>query len=187
MKIGITGCIGSGKSYICKLLGGRGFSIYNCDNEARRLINEDMQIRTSLIKAVGENVYKDGYLDKSVLTNFILGNKDNALIINNIVHPVVANDFLSSGMSWMECALLFSSGFHKLVDKVICVSAPLSLRINRIMLRDSVSHERAEEWINCQMSQDEIMSLSDFVIKNDGSSDLNNQIDEILNTIIAVR
>lgn len=183
VKIGITGCIGSGKSYICKLLENRGYSIYNCDNEAKRLMNEDMQIRKSLINVVGKNVYKDGCLNKSVLADFILSDQENAMIINNLVHPVVANDFVLSNKSWMECALLFSSGFNKLVDKVICVSAPLPLRINRIMLRDSVSDERAKEWINCQMSQEEIISLSDFIIENDENADLDNQIDSILASI----
>ena len=80
----------------------------------------------------------------------------------------------------MECAILFSSGFNRLVDKVICVVAPIDVRIGRIMMRDGISRDKAIEWINKQMPQDEVMSLSDYVIENDGKKDLDRQINEIL-------
>ncbi len=80
----------------------------------------------------------------------------------------------------MECAILFSSGFNKLVDKVICVTAPLEVRIDRIMRRDGISRQKAMEWISLQMSQDEIVALSDYEIVNDGIMGLEAQIDSIL-------
>ena len=110
---------------------------------------------------------------------------DNAAVINGIVHPEVANDFLQSGKQWMECAILHSSGFDRLVDKVICVVAPYEVRKKRIMQRDSISEAKAKEWIDCQMSQEEMSAKSDFVIVNDGICDINSQIDNILHALAA--
>lgn len=85
-----------------------------------------------------------------MLASFILENDDNVAKINAIVHPAVANDFVKSGCSWMECAILFSSGFNKLVDKVICVTAPLEVRIDRIMRRDGISRQKLWNGYHCK-------------------------------------
>ena len=116
-------------------------------------------------------------LNKRKVSDFLLKSDENKLRVNNIVHPVVADDFIESGLEWMECAILFSSGFDKLVDKVICVTAPLEVRIDRIMKRDGLTREKALEWIDAQMEQKEIERRSDLVIVNDGVSDLEEQID----------
>lgn len=83
-------------------------------------------------------------------------------------------------MCWMECAILFSSGFDKLVDKVICITAPIEVRLERIINRDGISKHKALEWIDKQMPQENVMALSDFVIINDGITNLDNQIDKVL-------
>ena len=75
---------------------------------------------------------------------------------------------------------MFSSGFNKLVDKVICVTAPLEVRIDRIMRRDGISRQKAMEWISLQMSQDEMVALRDYEIVNDGSMGLEAKVDSIL-------
>ena len=92
----------------------------------------------------------------------------------------MADDFKASGLQFMECAILFESGFDKLVDCVVCVSAPIEVRVDRIIARDSITREKAREWINCQMSQEEMEAKSDFVILNDGSKPLEPQIDDVL-------
>ena len=115
-----------------------------------------------------------------MLADYLLKSDDNAKRINNIVHPAVAEDFVGSGYEWMECAILFSSGFDRLVDKVVCVTAPVNVRIERIMNRDGISRQNALDWIAKQMPQDEIVALSDFEIKNDGHGNLESQIDNIL-------
>ena len=83
----------------------------------------------------------------------------------------------------MECAILFSSGFDRLVNKVVCVVAPYDVRCDRIVKRDGISREKAVEWINMQMPQEEVKSLSDFVIVNDGKSNVEQQIDDILTSL----
>lgn len=183
MKIAVTGGIGSGKSFVCRLIERRGFQIYNCDDAAKRIMASSEKVRSALISTVGENVYSNGILNKAVLTSFLLKSTENAGKINRIVHPVVAEDFISSGLNWMECAILFSSGFNQFVDKIICVTAPLDVRIKRIMKRDNISCQRAEEWIRHQMPQEEIISLSDYEIINDGNADLDQQINDILKSL----
>ena len=184
-KIAITGGIGSGKSFICQKLEARGINVYDCDKAAKRIIASSDEVRTSLSKAVGDNVFMDnGKLNKALLSEFLLRNENNAQVVNSIVHPAVAHDFLSSGYNWMECAILFSSGFDKLVNKIICVTAPTNIRIKRIIERDGLTPSQAQMWINRQISQSEIISKSDFVILNDGIHDVDIQIDKILNILM---
>ena len=180
VKLAVTGGIGSGKSYVCKLLEMRGISIYDCDKAAKHIMASSEDIQSELKRVVGSDVFSDGKLNKAKLASFLLKTESNTLKINNIIHPAVAEDFIKSGYGWMECAILFSSGFNRLVDKVICVVAPIDVRIGRIMMRDGISRDKAIEWINKQMPQDEVMSLSDYVIENDGKKDLDRQINEIL-------
>lgn len=187
IKVAITGGIGSGKSFICNMLEQRGFSIYNCDNVAKRIMSSSEKIKSALITTVGENVFKDGILNKSALTSFLLKNEANTKKINDIVHPAVAEDFIKSGLSWMECAILFSSGFNRFVDKIICVTAPLEIRIKRVMERDNIPYQRAEEWIKKQMPQEQIAALSDYEIINDGKANLENQIDRILKSLSYIK
>lgn len=180
VKVAITGGIGSGKSYVCKLLEKRGISIYDCDNAAKSIMASSKSIQSELKRVVGADVYSNHRLNKAKLASFLLKDENNTLKINNIIHPAVAEDFVNSRYEWMECAILFSSGFNHLVDKVICVTAPIEIRIKRIMLRDGITRHNAIEWINKQMPQEEVSSLSDYEIINDGEKDIERQIDEIL-------
>lgn len=187
MKVAITGGIGSGKSFVCTLLKERNIEVYDCDSAAKRIMRESAELRNALTNLLGADTYvQEGgaiRLNKSVIAQFLLASEANAAKINGIVHPAVAQDFKSSGINFMECALLFQSGFNKLVDKTICVSAPVEVRVRRVMQRDSISEAKALEWIGCQMSQDDMERLSDFVILNDGKADLQEQISAILSTL----
>lgn len=180
MKAAITGGIGSGKSYVCSLLESRGIEVYDCDSAAKRIMRESPSVRKALTDLIGQDAYADGKPDKAVISKFLLDAEDNKKRINAIVHPAVADDFKASGLQFMECAILFESGFDKLVDCVVCVSAPIEVRVDRIIARDSITREKAREWINCQMSQEEMEAKSDFVILNDGSKPLEPQIDDAL-------
>jgi len=183
MRVAITGGIGSGKSFVCRLLEKRGIKVYDCDSEAKRIMMSSADVRERLTRLVGKQTYIDGKLNKAVLTQYLLSSADNANKINGIVHPAVAADFIASGYSWMECALLFSSGFNRYVDRVICVSAPYEVRVQRIMQRDNITQDKASAWIDCQMPQEEVASLSDFVIVNDGAKQVEPQIEQILKNL----
>ena len=181
MKIAITGGIGSGKSYVCRLLEQRGISIYDCDSAAKRLMHTSEPLRQQLTELIGPDTYdNEGRLNKAVVAQFLLQSEENAKAIDNIVHPAVAHDFQNSGYQWMECAILFESGFEQLVDRIIVVTAPEEVRINRIMHRDGINSEKAQEWINRQWSQEKVRQRADFEIVNDGKQDLNQKINDII-------
>lgn len=183
MKVAVTGGIGSGKSFVCRIFEKRGIRIYDCDSAAKRIMSSSAAVRDALTSLLGFSVYVSGRLNKAVLAKYLLASDENAKRVNGIVHPAVADDFRTSGYTWMECAILFSSGFDRLVDKVVCVTAPREIRIKRIMERDGISREKAEAWIDCQMSQDIVVARSDYEIVNDGSRELEEQIDSILNEL----
>ena len=189
MKVAITGGIGSGKSYVCKLLQQRGINIYDCDQAAKRLIRTSPDIRRQLTMLIGPEAYlgEDGQggwiLNKAVVAQFLLGSEANAHAIDDIVHPAVFHDFETSGMQWLESAILYESGMDKLVNRVIVVTAPQEVRIQRVMQRDGISREKVLEWMSRQWSQDEIRQRADYEIINDGQADLNEQIEQLLTTL----
>lgn len=189
MKTGITGGIGSGKSYVCQRLKARGYEVYDCDEAAKRLIRTSPDIHRQLTALIGPKAYESNEskkphkpykLNKAVVAQFLLKSEENAKSIDAIVHPAVFRDFEESGMQWMESAIMFESGINKLVDRVIVVTAPLEVRIRRVMERDGISREKVLEWMHRQWPQEEIVHRADFELINDGISD----IDEQLNTII---
>lgn len=183
-KLAITGGIGSGKSYVCSLLRSHGVSVYDCDSAAKRIMRTDKDVIRRIIEAVGADAYsREGVLNKKVLATYILSSEEAAHRINSIVHPAVASDFLESGQRVMECAILYQSGFDALVGRVACVTAPLDVRVERVMARDSISRSKALEWINCQMSQDEMARRSDFVIENDGCRELGGSIEKLVELV----
>ena len=183
MKIAVTGGIGSGKSFVCRQLAERGIRVYDCDAAAKRLMRSSAVLQEKLKELVGAEVYHDGQLVKPVMAAFLLASDENQKAVNSIVHPAVAEDFKSSGYDWMECAILFESGFDHLVDCVICVTAPEEVRIQRVMSRDGLSRERALEWLAKQFPQEEVLRRSDYEIVNDGQSDIGQQIDTIIQQI----
>ena len=183
MKTAITGGIGTGKSYVCRQFERHGISVYDCDEAAKRLMRTSEKLKAALQTLVGESVYAaDGTLQKRMLAEFLLKSEANKQALNGTIHPAVAADFLSSGKEWLESAILFESGFDRRVgfDRIVCVTAPRDVRIKRIMQRDSITADKAAEWIDAQMPQEEMALRSDFVIVNDGARDLEEQIKELL-------
>lgn len=186
MRIAITGGIGSGKSYVCALLAQRGIAIYDCDAAAKRLMRQSASLRQQLTALIGPEAYDaQGLLNKAEVARFLLASADNAHAIDAIVHPAVARDFLSSGMQWMECAILYESGFDSLVDKVIVVTAPQAVRIERVTRRDGISPEKAAEWMGRQWNQDMVRQRADYEIVNDGLCPLAPQIEKLLSSLAA--
>ena len=188
MKIGITGGIGSGKSYVCRLLEERGYAVYDCDSAAKRLIRTSPYIRRRLTSLIGPETYKvdesgEYILNKKAVAEFLLMSEENTRAIDRIVHPAVFRDFIESGMEWMESAIIFESGIYRLVDYVIAVTAPEELRIQRVMSRDNISREKVLEWMSRQLPQEEVRQRADFEIVNDGESDIHQQLERILEII----
>lgn len=186
MHIAITGGIGTGKSYVCNMLRQMGVSVYDCDAAAKQLMRTSPQLRQQLISLIGRDVYdNNGEVQKRVVAQYLLASEANKQALNNVVHPAVAADYLHSGCEWLESAILFDSNFDKRLhfDFVVCVSAPRQVRIQRIVRRDSIAPEKAEQWIDAQMPQAEVEQRSHFVINNDGMADVAHQLQCLLNNI----
>jgi dephospho-CoA kinase len=173
MKTGITGGIGSGKSYVCKLLALRGIEVYDCDAAAKRLMRTSPDIQKMLTELIGST-------EKADIAQFLLQDEANAKAIDAIVHPAVFRDFEESGIEWMESAIMYESGIYQLVDRVIVVTAPDELRIQRVMQRDGISREKVLQWMARQWPQEEVRQRADFEIVNDGVASLNEQLEELL-------
>lgn len=182
MKIGITGGIGSGKTFICQLFKALAVPVYNADDEAKKLMNTDLRIRESLIATFGEATYKDGMLDRAFLAQQIFSDKEKLELVNGIVHPIViqaARDWAEqqkARYSLKEAALLFESGSYKDLDYTILVTAPLSVRVQRVMERDGVTEEQVMERISKQLTDEEKIKMADFIIINDGITPLLPQV-----------
>ena len=147
--------------------------MYDCDAAAKRLIRTSPTLQQQLITLIGS-------LDKAAMSRFLLSSEENQQAMNAIIHPAVFRDFEESGMEWMESAILYESGAHRLVDRVVVVTAPDEIRIARIMARDGISREKALQWIGRQWPQQKVRQFADYEIVNDGLTDLDSQIDRLL-------
>ncbi len=184
----ITGGIGGGKSFVCRIIENEGFPVFYCDNEAKHIIRHDEVVRTALTNLIGEDLYDTrGRLCKPVLAAYLCQGKEYSKHVDAIVHPRVAEAFKhwaelqTASNIFMECALLFESGFDLLVNEVITIFTPKELRVQRIMERDGVSHEKALKWIALQLPEEEKTRRAQHIIYNDDKHDLKQQIDAILN------
>ena len=186
-KLGVTGGIGAGKSYVCRLLADEyGLPVYDCDREAKRLNNEDPFIRQRLVEMVGPEVYcPDGTLNRSQLAAYIFGHPHHLAAVNQLVHPRVLAHFrrwLSlqhAPLVVMESAILHSSGFDREMDYVLYVDAPEEMRIARVMERDGSSRSQVMARIQSQTEK----GCPDYVVMNDGT-DLHLQLQTVMNGIL---
>ena len=187
ISIAITGGIGSGKSYISNILQEYGIPIYNTDDEAKRLMVSDEGIRRDLVALLGEEVYVEGTLNKSLLASYLFADAENAARINGIVHPRVKLDFCrwleqhtDKEIVGMECAILFEAGFDDAVDAVVMVYAPEALRVERAMKRDHVTEAQIRARIAAQLDDEEKRKRADYVIYTDGSIPLDSQLSTLI-------
>ncbi|WP_294347090.1 dephospho-CoA kinase [Sphingobacterium sp.] len=182
MKIGITGGIGSGKTFICKLFKAMAVPVYNADEEAKKLMNTDIRIKERLIAEFGAETYPDGKLDRAFLAQRIFSDSAKLELVNGIIHPIVIQEAKEwaaqqkSRYTLKEAALLFESGSYKDLDYTILVTAPLSVRVQRVIKRDKVTEGQVMERINKQLADEEKLKLADFVIVNDGTTPLLPQV-----------
>ena len=187
IRIGVTGGMGSGKTYVCQLLEKRGIPVFYTDTEAKRLIVDDSGVRQRLKDIVGNSLYnREGKLDKKVMASFLVRGKQWADKVNAVVHPAVRKAMYewfvvqeSHPIVVVECALLFESGLNKDMDKIVSVVAPLQVRLDRIVRRDGCTEEHARQMISLQHSDDYRMKCSDFVVEHDGTSDILHQLDAL--------
>ena len=189
LKVGITGGIGSGKSTVCRLFEKFQIPVYYADDRAKWLMNNQEELKTKLRTSFGDAVYtEEGTLDRAYLANLVFKDKEKLNLLNSIVHPAVFED----GQQWQaeqkaqgalytlkEAALLFETGSYKTLDKIIVVTAPEDIRIERVMERDNVDKAAVLARMSKQMPQKEKEERADFLITNIAWETLNVQVSEV--------
>lgn len=186
IKIGITGGIGSGKSVVAALLELSGVPVYIADTESKLLTVTSPVIREKLIALFGDELYTPGGLDKKRLASHIFGNPERLAQVNAIIHPEVNRHFLAwaerrnAQACAIESAILFESGFDRVVDTALMVYAPMEVRIRRALERDAVPREEIVRRIESQLPDEVKKEKSDYVIFNDGEQALLPQVTAFL-------
>jgi len=189
MRIGITGGIGSGKSFVCRKISEKGFPVYDCDAEAKKLMCSHPAIRQELIALLGESVYAhEGdvwLLNKPLVANYLFAQPEHAEKINQIVHPRVREHFQhwaqqqTASLCFMESAILFQSHFETEVDEVVWVQSPTRLRLQRTMERDHSTREKVLARMRSQHI-DKQMLQGCHIIYNDNTHNLDQQIETLI-------
>ncbi len=191
LKVGITGGIGSGKTTVCKIFELLGIPVYYADDRAKLLMTENEDVVREVKKAFGQEAYfEDGTLNRSYLSSIVFKDEDQLKRLNAIVHPAVYLD----GETWhnaqenvpftlKEAALFFENGSNLLMDKMICVTAPEALRIERVVKRDKSTEAAVRARMDKQLPESVKVEGSDYIINNDGSKSLLIQVWEIFSTL----
>jgi dephospho-CoA kinase len=188
-RIGITGGIGSGKSYIAKIIEQMGFPIYNSDSRSKELTLSNKVIREGLISLFGEDVYINSELNKKLIASKIFTDDILRKKVNTLIHPIVREDFYEwslrqeSRIVFNEAAILFETGAYRNLDSTILVCAPLELKIKRVTERENCSRESVTIRMDKQWPDEKKVQLSDYVIVNDEQSPILNQIEKVVEKI----
>lgn len=185
--IGLTGGIGSGKSTVANYIASKGIPVYIADEEAKKIMERD-DVKQKIQNLFTESILNsDNSLNRKKIAEFVFNNPDKLKELNAIVHPEVQLHF----KNWLkehknypfiikEVAILFETGGNKQCDKVILITAPEELRIERAMKRDNLSKKDILVRIKNQISDSKKKELSDFVVENINLNNTFLKIDEIL-------
>lgn len=192
IKVGLTGGIGSGKTTVSKIFETLGVKVFYADTEAKK-IYDDPNIRDKVEVLLGDVAYDHGVLDRKKVAEIVFQNKELLAKLNAIIHPAVGeayNDWLSACADEpyviKEAAILFESGADKGLDKIITVTAPESVRIKRVMQRDQCTEQDVRNRLSKQWTDEERNSRADFIIYNDGSKSLINQVMAIHHDLLSI-
>jgi len=191
-RIGLSGGIGSGKSYVAEILEKMGFPVYYSDARAKALTDTHPHIKSELIKRFGSTIYEDGVLNRKALASLIFDSDADRLFVNNLIHPIVRADFDAwcaqqhSSLVFNEAAILFDTGAYKQFDGTLLVVAPLDLRIQRVMQRDRCNEEEVRERIKAQWPDEQKIPLATSVITSNGILPLVSQVEGSVQTLLSL-
>lgn len=186
--IAITGGIGSGKSVVSEILRNMNFAVYDCDSKAKLLMAQSSDIKNKIKTLISEDaITGTGNIDKKILSKIVFNDINSLNTLNSIVHNAVKHNFnewrlsLSPKICWVETAILYESGFDKIVDCAWEVSAPIELRRERVIKRNNLSLQEVNARIN---SQKPIKGeLPTKLIINDGITPLLPQIESLISAL----
>ena len=189
-RIGLTGGIGSGKSFIANILEHMGFPVYYSDLRSKELTKSNPSIKMGLISLFGEEVYSDDQLNTQLVATKIFQNEEMRQKVNELIHPIVRKDFdnwamnQKSALVFNEAAILFETGAYRNFDATILVCAPMELKIQRVMKRENCSKEDVLARMSKQWSDDEKSKLANFIINNDECDPILTQLELVLAKLI---
>jgi dephospho-CoA kinase len=174
LKVAVTGGIGSGKSIVCEVFEKIGIPVFYADKCAKKIMDTDRNIKEELITYFGTDIFDSNEkLMRGKFAEIIFNNKSALLKVNGIVHPAVRSEF----EEWVkiqnapyvieEAAIIFESGLEHNFDRIISVTAPLELRIQRVMKRDKISRNKVFDRLKNQHTDEGKIKKSDFIIVND--------------------
>lgn len=173
LKIGVTGGIGSGKSTLCKVFSILGIPVFEADTVAKKLINEHPQIKKGLVQLFGDEIYaNDGTLNRKKLADYIFNDDVQLEKVNKLVHPLVRDEFSNWGKLQdtpyivHEAAILFESGFYKMMDFTILITSPKKERISRVVKRDGILVEQVKDRMAKQWPDSKKRELASIEIEN---------------------
>ncbi len=192
MVVGITGGIGSGKSTVVKMFSEFGnIAIYTTDKQAKKLMNSSEEIRKKLIAEFSSEVYKNNELNRGFLANIVFKNKDKLAKLNSIVHPMVFQhfrDFIEKNKNkayiLYENAILFENGSDKMCDKIITVTAPEQIKIDRVVARDKTTETEVKNRMKNQWNDRKKIMLSNYIIENIDLETTKKQVEKIHQILI---
>ena len=189
--VGLTGGIGSGKSTVAKMFERLDIPIYYSDDEAKNLMNSSKKIRESLIALFGQNTYENGALNRPYVAGLVFHNKNKLNELNAIVHPEVKRNFLewvarqNTAYVIQENPLIFENKSQNDFDFVITVTAPVQIRIQRVMERDGSTENQVFSRVKNQLEDEIKIKQSDFVITNDDLKHTKTQVRHIHKQLLA--
>ena len=184
LLIGVTGGIGSGKSTVCRVFSCLGVPVYDADSRARWLMNNNDVLKSNIQLHFGESSYENGTLNREYITKIVFSDHNKLGVLNSITHPAVALDF----ENWVsrhsnhlylikEAALLIGSGAFKQLDELILVTAPIKVRVKRVLKRDSQrSESQIKDIIEKQQSETEMARFSNEILQNNGLEPILSQV-----------
>ena len=188
-RIGLSGGIGSGKSYVAEILEKMGFPVYYSDEQAKVLTDTHPEIRAGLISRFGTSIYSEGILNRKELAAHIFNSESDRIFVNQLIHPVVRADFdrwcaeQNTALVFNEAAILFETGAYQQFDATVLVIAPLETRIERIMQRDRCTYEQAEARIQSQWSDEQKTPLANAIISNNGHEAVLIQVENLIENL----
>lgn len=192
-KVGITGGIGSGKTTVCKVFEVLGIPVFYADTEAKNIMVKDKVLIEGVKSAFGkESYFEDGRLNNKHIAAIVFNNEKELGRLNAIVHPAVFRAFdvweakidQSVPYTLKEAALLFESGSYKMCDTTILVTAPIDVKINRVMHRDNVTAEQVKARMDKQLSDEDKIKLANHFVINDESSSIIEQVLQLHKTFL---
>jgi dephospho-CoA kinase len=199
LKIGLTGSIAVGKSFVLSVLGELGCHVLDADETAREVVAPGTPGLQAVVDAFGKEVLRaDGSLDRSDLGRVVFGDEAKRLLLNSILHPLIiaAQDARmhqweqqdASGIAVVDAALMIESGGYKRFDKLIVVYCRPEVQLERLVLRNGLSPEEADRRVKSQMSQEEKKTYANFLVDtSDGFESTRSQTEQVFRALLELR